>query len=165
MIAARRIQRVDVGRVNDRIFVNNCSLGVYPSIVEARERFRERGHSKWTAFVMATVEVLRRDDELSVRLDADRHENRRTHAVRVCRQQRISRRGHQAGRACPSRWAPAALRISRRRCAHDTFRICSPTRCSDCARREHVLSSVAAVELWIDTPSHIEYRASRATAS
>src|SRR5215207_1701290 len=37
VVAARHIRRVDVGRVNDRVFINNASIGVYPGIVEKRE--------------------------------------------------------------------------------------------------------------------------------
>ena len=44
---APRRRRVDVARVNDRIFINNSSIGVYPSFVESRERLRAQGHSKW----------------------------------------------------------------------------------------------------------------------
>jgi len=44
VIAARRTRAVDVGSVNDRVFVNNASIGVYPSIVEAREELRRRGY-------------------------------------------------------------------------------------------------------------------------
>src|SRR4051794_33592692 len=36
-------RRVDVGRVNGRIFLNNVSLGVYARLVHRRERHRRRG--------------------------------------------------------------------------------------------------------------------------
>ena len=72
VIAARHTKRIDVGTVNDCIFVNNSSIGVYPNIVEARERLCNQGHSKWTALALATFEVLRRDDEVAIRLGTDR---------------------------------------------------------------------------------------------
>jgi diacylglycerol kinase family enzyme len=34
---------IDVGRVNDRLFLNNVSLGAYAKLVEQRERHRRRG--------------------------------------------------------------------------------------------------------------------------
>jgi diacylglycerol kinase family enzyme len=40
-----RERRVDVGRVADRIFVNNVSLGVYAGLVHRRERHRRRGEA------------------------------------------------------------------------------------------------------------------------
>ena len=66
------IARVDVGEVNGHVFVNNSSLGLYPSIVRFRDRQRARlGLSKWLAFVWATLSVLRRYPFMSVRLSTD----------------------------------------------------------------------------------------------
>ena len=55
VIATGHPKRVDVGEVNDRIFVNNSSLGVYPDIVRERESLRQQGHRKWTAFTIASA--------------------------------------------------------------------------------------------------------------
>jgi len=64
--------RVDVGEVNGRIFINNSSLGLYPSIVRSREKQQERlGRGKWFAAFRATVEVFRRYPLFGVRLSAD----------------------------------------------------------------------------------------------
>lgn len=38
-------RRVDVGRVGDRIFLNNLSLGIYARLVRRRERERRRGQA------------------------------------------------------------------------------------------------------------------------
>jgi diacylglycerol kinase family enzyme len=57
--------------VNDRIFVNNCSIGIYPNIVERRERLRAEGVGKWPAFFRAILEVLRREEEVTVRLELE----------------------------------------------------------------------------------------------
>ncbi|HEY0323366.1 MAG TPA: diacylglycerol kinase family protein [Pyrinomonadaceae bacterium] len=70
-----RVARVDVGEVNGRIFLNNSSLGLYPSIVRERERLQHRlGHGKWRAFFWASLAVLRRYPFLSVRLSTDEKE-------------------------------------------------------------------------------------------
>lgn len=70
--------KVDVGEVNERIFINNSSLGLYPSIVRHREKQQERlGRGKWFAAAWATVEVFRRYPLFSVRLSADGQEFRR----------------------------------------------------------------------------------------
>ncbi|HZH29415.1 MAG TPA: diacylglycerol kinase family protein [Pyrinomonadaceae bacterium] len=64
--------RVDVGEVNGHIFINNSSLGLYPSIVRHREKQQERlGRGKWVAALWATVEVFRRYPLFGVRLSAD----------------------------------------------------------------------------------------------
>lgn len=66
------VKRVDVGEVNGRIFLNNSSLGLYPSIVRRREKQQERlGRGKWPAFLWAALTVLRRYPFLAVRLSTD----------------------------------------------------------------------------------------------
>jgi YegS/Rv2252/BmrU family lipid kinase len=71
-IANGTVARVDVGRVNDRVFLNNSSLGVYPDIVERREALRQQGRAKWPAFMLATLEILRRNQDVTVRLETGR---------------------------------------------------------------------------------------------
>jgi diacylglycerol kinase family enzyme len=58
VIRAGRVTAVDVGRVNDRPFLNNASLGFYPNIVELRDELRRKGRRKLPAFVSATASVL-----------------------------------------------------------------------------------------------------------
>jgi len=69
VIAGRVVRNVDVGLVNDRIFLNNSSIGMYPSIVKRRDQIREQlGKSKFTAMCIATMAVLRRHPLLDIRL-------------------------------------------------------------------------------------------------
>ena len=69
-IVAGHHRSVDVGAVNDRIFVNNSSIGIYPDIVAAREDLRRQGRRKWTAFALATARILRQYRGVRVRLEA-----------------------------------------------------------------------------------------------
>jgi len=69
VVAAGHIARVDVGQVNDRVFVNNSSIGIYPSIVEERERLRRRGHRKWPAMALATMRALRQYRGVTLTVD------------------------------------------------------------------------------------------------
>jgi diacylglycerol kinase family enzyme len=64
-----RAQPVDLGEVNGRIFLNNSSIGVYPRIVELRNRYGGSGMAKWAAAVWATLAVLRRRPFLGVRIE------------------------------------------------------------------------------------------------
>jgi diacylglycerol kinase family enzyme len=74
-----RVARLDVGEVNGRIFLNNSSLGLYPSLVREREKLQQRlGHGKWRAFFWAGLTVLRRYPFLKVRLSTDKKELART---------------------------------------------------------------------------------------
>jgi YegS/Rv2252/BmrU family lipid kinase len=78
-IIAGNTMPVDLGEVNGRIFLNNSSLGLYPSIVRERKRQQRLGYGKWPAFVWAAFTVLRRYPFLDVRLNADGKEfNSRT---------------------------------------------------------------------------------------
>ena len=65
------VTNVDLGEVNGHIFVNNSSLGLYPSIVREREKQQRLGWGKWPAYVWAAIAVLRRYPFLNVRLDVD----------------------------------------------------------------------------------------------
>lgn len=70
-IAHGRTVEVDVGEFNGRIFLNNSSLGLYPSIVREREKQQRLGYRKWPAFVWAAWSVLMRYPFLDLRLEAD----------------------------------------------------------------------------------------------
>lgn len=70
IIAGHTIE-VDVGEVNERIFLNNSSLGLYPSIVREREKKQRLGHGKWPAFIWAALAVMRRYPFLEIRLSVE----------------------------------------------------------------------------------------------
>ncbi|MBA3947221.1 MAG: diacylglycerol kinase family lipid kinase [Herpetosiphonaceae bacterium] len=70
LLAQPSIRCVDVGRVNDRYFVNNASLGLYPQLVELRE------HQKTVAFkplrwVKALWEIVRTGKPILVSVEAN----------------------------------------------------------------------------------------------
>lgn len=84
-VARGRTLRADVGEVNGRLFLNNSSIGLYPEIVATRERQqRQKGRRKWPAFVLATIQALRRFRRVRVRLTINgRTDVRRTPFVFV----------------------------------------------------------------------------------
>ena len=67
-----KVARVDVGEVNGRVFLNNSSIGFYPSIVQEREREQRQGRSKWVAFARAAALMFQRSRTLHVELNRDR---------------------------------------------------------------------------------------------
>jgi len=67
-IVAGHSTEVDVAEVNNRIFLNNSSLGLYPIIVRERQKRERLGYNKWPAFMWATIQALRRYPFLNVRL-------------------------------------------------------------------------------------------------
>lgn len=149
-IAAGHTRQVDVGRVNDRIFVNNASLGVYPSFVESRDRLLNQGRSKLSALALATTEVLRREGEMVIRLDADHTRVlARTPFVFVGNNEYLAEGLSMGGR---TRLDAGLL--------HAYY--APPVRTRDLpklfgqalfgrARRDRALRSMAAAEMWVDT--------------
>ncbi|MEX0928197.1 MAG: diacylglycerol kinase family protein [Balneolales bacterium] len=53
------VQCIDLGEVNGHLFINNATIGLYPQIVEERERrTKKRGWRKWRAQIAAALIVL-----------------------------------------------------------------------------------------------------------
>lgn len=62
-------QRIDVGRVNGRLFLNNVSLGLYADLVHPREQHRRRGEV--FAGLRALKRMTREHRRLRVQLDGE----------------------------------------------------------------------------------------------
>src|SRR4051794_29879914 len=61
LIAARTERRVDVAEMNDRIFINNSAIGLYPLMVVDRDlQRRHLGRSKRLAMIVASLRTLAR---------------------------------------------------------------------------------------------------------
>lgn len=60
-----RIEPVQVGLVNGRVFLVNASLGLYPRLLEDREAYkRQLGRSRWVAMVSGVMTLLRERRQL-----------------------------------------------------------------------------------------------------
>jgi undecaprenyl-diphosphatase len=64
-LRARNAIRVDVARIDDRVFVNTASFGSYVDLVRARERLEGR-IGKWPAVVVALIHVARHATPLNI---------------------------------------------------------------------------------------------------
>ncbi len=62
-------RKVDVGEVNGHVFLNNSSVGLYPSIVRLREGLQKHGYKKWLALLRASISMLTRFRTLRLALD------------------------------------------------------------------------------------------------
>ncbi|MGN6850269.1 MAG: diacylglycerol/lipid kinase family protein [Sphingomicrobium sp.] len=59
LIASRKERRVDVGEMNERVFINNSAIGLYPLMVIDRDLQRKRlGRSKRLAMIVASLRTL-----------------------------------------------------------------------------------------------------------
>jgi diacylglycerol kinase family enzyme len=61
---------VQVAAVNDRVFLVNASLGLYPDLLEDREAYKARfGRSRWVAFAAACGTLLRAQRQLRLHIE------------------------------------------------------------------------------------------------
>jgi diacylglycerol kinase family enzyme len=69
-LAAGTVQPVQVGLVNDRVFLVNASLGLYPLLLEDREAFKQTyGRKRWVALLAALwTLVFRTQPKLALRI-------------------------------------------------------------------------------------------------
>jgi YegS/Rv2252/BmrU family lipid kinase len=76
-------RQVDTARVNDRFFVNNISLGLYPALVAKREE-RGRDYPRWRARLYAAFWTLRKYPHVTLAVESEYHrELVRTHVFMV----------------------------------------------------------------------------------
>lgn len=61
---------VQVAAINDRLFLVNASLGIYPELLQDREIYKARfGRSRWVAFLAASVTLLRAQRRLRLHIE------------------------------------------------------------------------------------------------
>jgi len=61
---------VQVAGINDRVFLVNASLGLYPDLLQDREAYKARfGRSRWVAFVAACATLLRAQRRLRLHIE------------------------------------------------------------------------------------------------
>ena len=110
LIAERPERRVDVAEMNDRIFINNSAIGLYPLMVVDRDLQRKRlGRSKRLAMIVASVRTLWRFGHRRLTLTINEEASPHRHAFAVRRQQRLSDR-HRRSRAARKPRGRAAVR-------------------------------------------------------
>ncbi len=62
---------IDTAYVNDHIFLNNSSIGLYPRVVKRREEQMKFGGNKWPAMFKATLAVLKSIPKINVTITSD----------------------------------------------------------------------------------------------
>lgn len=91
---------IDTGRANDRFFVNNLSIGLYPDLVRRREE-KGRDYPRWKARLYAIYSTLRKFRHVTLAIESEHHhELVRTHVFMISNNSYdLSRLGIQAPRA------------------------------------------------------------------
>jgi diacylglycerol kinase family enzyme len=92
-------RQIDAARVNERFFVNNLSLGLYPELVAKREE-RGRDYPRWRARLYAAYVTLKKYPHVTLNIESDyHHEVVRTHVFMVSNNSYdLSRIGIEAAR-------------------------------------------------------------------
>lgn len=111
-------RQIDTGRINDRFFVNNVSIGLYPELVARREE-RGRDYPRWKARLYAFFVTMRKYPHVTVTIESDFHrELLRTHMFVVSNNSyELERVGIEAPRArmtegrLSAYWLPHISRI------------------------------------------------------
>ena len=74
-LLAGRITPVQVGAVNDRIFLVNASLGLHPQMLQDREQYTKRyGRHRFIALLAGLRTVFRERKQLNIRIEHDQEE-------------------------------------------------------------------------------------------
>jgi diacylglycerol kinase family enzyme len=90
---------VDTGRINERFFVNNISLGLYPELVAKREE-HGRDYPRWKARILAAYSTLKKYPHVTLNVESAHHQEVvRTHVFMVSNNSYdLSRIGVEAAR-------------------------------------------------------------------
>ena len=95
-----RRRTVDTGRVNDRFFVNNLSIGLYPDLVRRREQ-KGRDYPRWKARLYAFYGTIRKYSAVRLAIETEHHQEViRTHIFMISNNSYdLSRIGIEASRS------------------------------------------------------------------
>ena len=74
VLAAGHTRALDIGVVNDHIFINNASIGAYPRMIWERSRARERGLPRPIAMTLAVTRTWFDLRSVTARLSVDGRE-------------------------------------------------------------------------------------------
>lgn len=76
-------QQIDAARANERFFVNNLSMGLYPEMVARREE-RGRNYPRWKARLLAAYGTFRKYPHVTLTIETEHHQEVvRTHVFMV----------------------------------------------------------------------------------
>lgn len=111
-------RQIDTARVNERFFVNNVSMGLYPELVSRREE-KGRDYPRWKARLYAFYTTMRKYPHVNITVEtASHHAAIRTHVFMVSNNSYdLSRLGIQAPRNTMSEgrlsvyWLPHMPRV------------------------------------------------------
>jgi diacylglycerol kinase family enzyme len=114
-----QLHQIDTARANDRFFINNMSIGLYPELVARREE-RGREYPRWKARLYAVYTTMRKYPHVSFTVETEHHQEViRTHVFMVSNNSYdLSRIGIEAPRSMMTEgrmtvyWLPHLPRVA-----------------------------------------------------
>lgn len=83
VVVAGATKPIDTARINERFFVNNVSMGLYPELVARREE-KGRDYPRWKARLYAALATLQKYPHIAVTLESEHHQEAvRTHVLMI----------------------------------------------------------------------------------
>lgn len=83
VVVSGATRTIDTARINERFFVNNISMGLYPELVARREE-KGRDYPRWKARLYAAFGTLQKFPHVAVTLDSEHHQEViRTHVLMI----------------------------------------------------------------------------------
>lgn len=119
VVLSGETRQVDAARVNERYFVNNISMGLYPELVARREE-KGRDYPRWKARLLAAYGTLQKYPHVAVTLETEHHQEViRTHVLMISNNSYdLSRLGVEAPRTAMQEgrlsiyWLPHVSRLA-----------------------------------------------------
>lgn len=164
-----QVRQIDTARANDRFFVNNMSIGLYPELVARREE-HGRDYPRWKARLYAVYMTMRKYPHVTFTVESEHHQEViRTHVFMVSNNSYdLSRVGIEAPRSLMTEgrmtvyWLPHLPRVALMRfAAHylagrvtttPGFRIFRTTRMKVQSRHAHLRVGIDGELYTLETP-------------
>ena len=70
-ITSARLRSIDIATVNDKVILNNSSIGLYPSSLQMRDEITRKQISKWPAAIIASFKAFLRYRSYTVTIDGE----------------------------------------------------------------------------------------------
>jgi diacylglycerol kinase family enzyme len=152
VIATGRPRPIDVAQVNDQVFINNSSIGLYPQVVRHRDEQRERlGRGKWLAMLLAFARVFTRFPLLRLRMTVNGESWLRTTPFVFIGNNRYDLEGLNLGRRWTLEGGDLCVYFPERTGRLGLLRLTVRALLGH-VRQDKDFNALSAAEIWIETP-------------
>jgi diacylglycerol kinase family enzyme len=145
---------IDVAQLNDRVFVNNSSIGLYPHVVRHRDQMCERlGHGKWYAMLVAIIVMFRRFPVVNIRMAVNGVDLLTTAPFVFIGNNEYAVEGMEIGRRATLENGNLSLYFANRTGRLGMLRLALRALIGR-LRQDRDFEATRTIELWIDSPKH-----------